>query len=83
MDQLLSTSASDTTSKSKSGDPETKSSDKNEKSEGSESSDGGSDQKNDRASGKDVRGAVKNFDKCYHEQVYLIESYNSFGLMFD
>ncbi|KAL1193821.1 SCO1-like protein 1 [Cardamine amara subsp. amara] len=59
MDQrrLLSTSASDTTSIPKSGDPEAKSSDSNEKSEGSESSDGGSDQKNDRGSGKDVRGA--------------------------
>ncbi|KFK38282.1 hypothetical protein AALP_AA3G094000 [Arabis alpina] len=53
MDQrcLLSTSASDTTSKPNSSNPETKS-------EGSESSDGGSDQKNDRgSSGKDVRGA--------------------------
>ncbi|CAH2054456.1 unnamed protein product [Thlaspi arvense] len=59
MDQrcLLSTSASDSTSKPSSGNPETKSSGENEKSGGSESSDGGSDQKNDRASGKDVRGA--------------------------
>ncbi|KAL9828064.1 Protein SCO1 1 [Arabidopsis thaliana] len=47
MDQrcLLSTSASDTTSKHDSGKPETKSSEKNEKSGGSESSDGGSDHK--------------------------------------
>ncbi|XP_023641193.1 protein SCO1 homolog 1, mitochondrial isoform X2 [Capsella rubella] len=54
MDQrcLISTSASDTTSKS-----DTKSSDKDEKSEDSESSDGGSNQKNDRGSGRDVRGA--------------------------
>jgi protein SCO1/2 len=60
MDQrcLLSTSASDTTSKHDSGKPETKSSEKNEKSGGSESSDGGSDHKNERASGKDVRGGV-------------------------
>lgn len=60
MDQrrLLSTSASDTSSKPNSDNPETKFSEKNEKSEGSESSDGGSDQKNDRASGKDIRGAV-------------------------
>lgn len=60
MDQrcLLSTSASDTTSKPDSGKSETKSSDKNEKSGGSESSDGGSDQRNNRASGKDVRGGV-------------------------
>ncbi|XP_010486446.1 PREDICTED: protein SCO1 homolog 1, mitochondrial [Camelina sativa] len=60
MDQrrLMSTSASDTTtSKSDSGKSESKSSDKNEKSEGSESSDGGSNQRNDRGSGKDVRGA--------------------------
>ncbi|CAL9220101.1 unnamed protein product [Arabidopsis halleri] len=58
MDQrcLLSTSASDTTSKPDSGKSETKSFDKNENSGGSGSSDGGSDQKNERASGKDVRG---------------------------
>lgn len=83
MDQrcLLSTSASDTTSKPNSGNPETKSSGENEKTEGSESSDGGSDQKNDRgASGKDVRGAVNFlfsfpflFDNCVLEQVFQMK----------
>ncbi|KAF3586688.1 hypothetical protein F2Q69_00032144 [Brassica cretica] len=60
MDQrrLLNTSASDTTSKSSSGESEAKSSGENEKSGGSEGSDGGgSDQKSDRASGKHARGA--------------------------
>ncbi|CAA7051051.1 unnamed protein product [Microthlaspi erraticum] len=60
MDQrcLLSTSASDSTSKPNSANPETKTSGENEKSGGgSESSDGGSDQKDNRSSGKDVRGA--------------------------
>ncbi|CAN8270013.1 unnamed protein product [Cochlearia groenlandica] len=47
---LLSTSSSDATSKA---DSEAKTSDNNEKSGGSE----GSDQKNDRSSGKDIRGA--------------------------
>lgn len=61
MDQrrLLSTSASDSTSKPSSGESEAKSSGENEKSGGSEGSDGGgSDQKSDRASGKHARGAV-------------------------
>lgn len=57
MDQrcLLSTSASDTTSKPNSGNPETKTSGENEKSGGGSES---SDQKDNRSSGKDVRGAV-------------------------
>ncbi|CAH8391368.1 unnamed protein product [Eruca vesicaria subsp. sativa] len=59
MDQrrLLSTSASDATSKPSSGESETKSSGENEKSGGSEGSGGGSDEKSERTSGKNARGA--------------------------
>lgn len=79
----MSTSASDTTSKPDSGKSETKSSDKNEKSEGSDG--GSSHQKNDRASGKDVRGAVNVFmNKSLQSNCRIVLGKKTrFGLMFD